>query len=262
MISPHAQRWRHQRDSYRPRGEVIDTRAYEVAYIPGDKAAKDFVLTHHYSGSFPAARFRYGLYRGDELCGVAVFSVPAQPKCLDVAPGDRDQKVELGRFVLLDEVPANGESWFIARCFALLRAAGICGVVSFSDPAQRTNSEGIAVFGGHVGLIYQATNAVYLGTSKAETRRVLPDGAVIHGRALTKIRHRRQGWRYAAAQLERFGAHPLRESDDATEWTSRWVTALTRPLRHPGNHKYVWALHKRDRRFLPSGLPYPKISRP
>jgi hypothetical protein len=258
VIVQHAQRWRNQRDSYRPAGEVIDTSRYEVAYIPGDTEAKSFVLAHHYSGSFPAARFRYGLYRGGELLGVAVFSVPAQPKCLDVAPGERDEKVELGRFVLVDDVPANGESWFIARCFDELRRAGLTGVVSFSDPARRLNARGEPVFGGHVGTIYQATNATYLGTSKAETRRVLPDGTVIHGRALTKIRHRRQGWRYAAAQLERFGALPLRADEDAVLWTARWVTALTRPLRHPGNHKYVWALHKRDRRRLPGGLPYPK----
>lgn len=258
MIVEHTQRWRDQRDSYRPKGEVIDTRAYEVAYMPSDKEAKGFVLAHHYSGSFPAARFRYGLYRGDELQGVAVFSVPAQPKCLDVAPGDRDAKVELGRFVLLDDVAANGESWFIGRCFDQLRSAGISGVVSFSDPALRTNSRGESVFGGHVGTIYQATNATYLGTSKAETRRVMPDGTVIHGRALTKVRHRRRGWRYAAAQLERFGAEPLLDGEDAVAWTARWVGALTRPLAHPGNHKYVWALNRRDRRFLPSGLPYPK----
>jgi len=252
------QRWRNQRDSYRPSGEVINTRSYEVAYMPGDKEAKGFILAHHYSASFPAARFRYGLYRGGELVGVSVFSVPAQPKCLDVAPGDRHEKVELGRFVLLDDVPANGESWFIARCFEQLRSSGITGVVSFSDPSERTNTRGEAVFGGHVGTIYQATNATYLGTSKAETRRLLPDGTVIHGRALTKIRHRRQGAHYAAAILERFGAEPLQDSEDAVAWTARWVQALTRPLRHPGNHKYVWALHKRDRRHLPSGLPYPK----
>jgi hypothetical protein len=262
MITVSNQRWRDQRDSYRPKGETINTRAYEVAYMAGDKEAKAFVLRHHYSASFPAARFRYGLYRGGRLAGVAVFSVPAQPRCLDVAPGERGQKVELGRFVLLDNVEANGESWFIARCFDQLRAAGLTGVVSFSDPSRRTNAQGDAVFGGHVGTIYQATNATYLGTSKAETRRLLPDGTVIHGRALTKIRHRRQGHRYAAAQLERFGAEPLRDSDDAVAWTARWVGELTRPLRHPGNHKYVWALHKRDRRHLPAGLPYPKMGVP
>ena len=34
---------------------------------------------------------------GGELVGVAVFSVPAQPKALDALPCDRDEAVELGR---------------------------------------------------------------------------------------------------------------------------------------------------------------------
>jgi hypothetical protein len=37
------------------------------------------------------------------------------------------EAVELGRLVLLDDVPANGESWFIARAFELLRARGYTG---------------------------------------------------------------------------------------------------------------------------------------
>ena len=189
-----------------------------------------------------------------------MFSIPAQPRCLDVAPGEAAEKVELGRFVLVDEVPGNGESWFLARCFDQLRKAGIIGVVSFSDPARRTNAHGDVVFGGHVGTIYQASNAVYLGTSKAETRRVLPNGAVVHGRALTKIRHRRQGWRYAAAILEGHGAAPLDPTEDAAAWVALWVGRLTRPLRHPGNHKYAWALHRRDRRHVAPGLPYPKVA--
>ena len=259
MLTASVQRWRARRDSYRPAGEPIDTRRYEVAPIGTDRVAKAFVVEYHYSGSYPAARFRFGLYRGAAMVGVSVFSVPAQPRALDCVPGDAASCVELGRFVLLDEVPANGESWMIGRCFELLRAEKITGVISFSDPSPRSSASGAVVFGGHVGTIYQATNARYLGRSKAETRRLLPDGTVIHNRALTKIRHRRQGCRYAAALLEHAGAQPLRDDENAVEWVRRWVARLTRPLRHPGNHKYAWALQRRDRRFLPEGLPYPKL---
>jgi hypothetical protein len=44
--------------------------------------------------------------------------------------------------VLLDEVPGNGETWFLGRAFRLLRQEGFVGVVSFSDPCQRTNQHG------------------------------------------------------------------------------------------------------------------------
>ncbi len=78
------QRWNKRRASYRPAGEVINTRAYEVAPLD-ETSAKTFVLTNHYSGTYPAARFRYGLYRGGTLCGTAVFSHP----CNDWRPQDK-----------------------------------------------------------------------------------------------------------------------------------------------------------------------------
>lgn len=260
MIAMHVQRWREGCGVYRPAGEPINTRAYEVAPISTDNEAKRFVVEHHYSGSYPAARERFGLYRGGELEGVAVFSVPANMRALDPAPGDNDSRVELGRFVLLDGVPANGESWFLARCFELLRREGYTGVVSFSDPEPRASTNGEVVFAGHLGTIYQATNACFLGRSKAERRRLLPDGTVIHGRALAKIRKRDQGWRYAARLLEQHGAEPLGQHEDAVAWLARWLPMLTRPMRHGGNLKYVWDLERRGRRArLPASLPYPKL---
>jgi hypothetical protein len=82
------QRWRARRDSYRPVGEPIHTRLYEVAPIAIDGPAKDFVIHHHYSGSYPAARFRFGLYRHQVLVGVAVFSHPCGDRGLtSVFPG-------------------------------------------------------------------------------------------------------------------------------------------------------------------------------
>jgi len=260
MITNVVQRWSSGRASYRPAGETIDTRNYEVAAIDDDTTAKRFVLGHHYSGSYPAARFRYGIYFGQFLCGVAVFSVPCQPLALACLPGDDSERIELGRLVLHDDVPANAESWFIARCFEQLRAAGIVGVVSFSDPARRVDADGGVVFPGHVGTIYQATNACYLGRSKAETHRMLPDGTIFHRRAMAKIKHREAGWRYASAILVRHGAAVLDEADDAASWLALWLGRLTRPLRHPGNHKYAWTLQRRDRRHLPTSLPYPKLA--
>lgn len=262
MITTTVQRWRWRRDTYRPAGEVIRTADFEVAPIPDDRTAKTFVLTHHYSASYPAARFRFGLYRGSELVGVAVFSVPAQPAVL--APFGGAPSVELGRFVLIDSVPGNGESWFIGRAFELLRGEGMAGVVSFSDPVARTRADGSPVFGGHVGTIYQATNAIYTGRSKAETRLLLPDGSLLHGRALSKIRRRDRGWRYASAMLERHGASPLTDGEDAAAWVEHWVPRLTRPLRHGGNHRYLFPLERGRagralRRCLPAGLPYPKF---
>lgn len=245
---------------YRPAGEVIRTRDYDIADLE-EMPAKRFVVEHHYSSSFPAARFRFGLMHHGELVGVAIFSVPVQPRALACLPGSPAQSVELGRLVLLDEVPANAESWMIGRCFESLRGEDVTGVIAFSDPARRTALDGRVLMPGHVGTIYQATNAVYLGRSKAETHRLLPDGTIFHRRAQAKIRNREIGWRYASRVLVRHGACELGPEDDAVAWLRTWLGRLTRPLAHPGNHKYAWTLRRADRRHLPGSLPYPKLAR-
>jgi hypothetical protein len=255
------QRWRSRRDTYRPSGAPIRTALYDVALIPDDTTAQAFVESHHYSGTYPAARVRVGLYRQDVLMGVAVFSHPCSNRVLtNVFPSLAPREaVELGRFVLLDEVPANGETWMLARCFDLLRAQGIRGVVSFSDPVPRTDASGRRLFAGHVGTIYQAHNARYLGRSYARTLHLLPDATVFSHRAAQKIRSGHRGWRYAAGKLVAFGAEQLpadADQEGRVAWLHHWTARLTRRLRHPGNYRYAWRLDRRVA-LAPSG-PYPK----
>ena len=259
MITAVVQRWCDHRGSYRPAGEVLQPSHYEVAEIWGDAEARAFIEQHHYSGSYPNARFRFGLYWGGLLVGVAVFSHPVNDLVLAVFPGDIRASVELGRLVLLDFVPANAESWFLARAFTLLRRAGIHGVASFSDPVPRTAVDGRLLFAGHVGTIYQASNAIYTGRSRPERKLLLPDGTMLHSRSLAKIRVRDSRWRSAAKPLERHGAEPLRDDEDARTWVETWAKKLCRPLVHSGNHRYLFVLDRRLRKYLPTGLPYPKF---
>jgi hypothetical protein len=250
------QRWRDRRDLYRPAGETIDTRKHEVVQLDDDGTAKAFVVQHHYSAAYPAARWRFGLYRGPQLVGVAVFSHPCNDHVLTkVFPGKATDSVELGRFVLLDEVPGNGETWFLAQCLRQL-AHEVVGVLSLSDPEPRTDTAGGMIFPGHLGTIYQAGNATYLGRGGTRTLRLLPDGRVFSARAISKIRAREQGWRYSAAILERFGAEPL--TGDPKEWLGTWLPKLTRTFRHRGHHRYAWPLDRVLRRSFTRSLPYPK----
>lgn len=77
MITSLCQRWNARRASWRPAGEVFDTRAHEVTPLTSDDDARTFVEAHHYSRSYPAARRRFGLHAaGGVLVGVAVFSAP------------------------------------------------------------------------------------------------------------------------------------------------------------------------------------------
>jgi len=254
------QRWTEGRASYRPAGETIHKSEYDVAVIQDDTTARQFVEAHHYSRTYPAARFRVGLYHRGELVGVSVFSHPCSNRVLtNVFPVAATDAVELGRFVLLDEVPGNGESWFLARCFDVLRANEIAGVVSFSDPLPRKTLTGETILMGHVGTIYQASNGIYCGRGTARTLHLLPDCRVFSDRAAQKIRKGERGWRYAAAQLEAWGARPVPDCPEARlTWLKDSLQALTTSVRHKGNHKYAWALRKTLRRSLPVSLPYPK----
>lgn len=262
------QRWRRRRASYRPAREVIRPADYEVAEID-EATAKAFVVTHHYSGTYPAARFRVGLFRREQLVGVAVFSQPARNEVLtNVFPtGCVLDSVELGRYVLLDSVPGNGESFFLARCFDYLRRLGLVGVIAFSDPVPRRTADGHLFKPGHVGVIYQAANAVYLGRATPRSLHLLPDATVLSARALQKIRAGERGWRYAVGRLVGQGAEAPRcwpygaDVDELRAWLPNALN-ITRRLRHPGNHRYGWSLSRAARRFLERAGPYPKRPEP
>lgn len=254
------QRWNAGRDSYRPDGETINPADYEVAEIGSDGLARDFVLKNHYSGTYPSARWRFGLYRKGVLAGVAVFSHPASDKVLTnvFAIGKATDAVELGRFVLDEAVPGNGETWFLSRCHRLLKREGLAGVVSFSDPTRRANARGEQVFAGHYGCIYQASSARFCGRSKARTLRLLPDGTVLSDRTIQKIRQAEQGVQYSVAQLVAHGATRPDRLVPAVlgPWLAIWLPRLTRKLRHPGNLRYCFPFGRTALRL--EVLPYPK----
>lgn len=174
-------------------------------------------------------------------------------------PGDRDERTELGRLVLLDEVGANAESWFVARCNESLRRAGIVGYVSFSDPEPRTSLDGRVVMPGHVGTVYQALGGVYLGRSRPDAIRLLPDGTNFPNRTVQKIRKQERGWWPAVERLVAWGASPPVRGEDPRAWLARELPRVTRKVPHGGKHKYAWTLHRRDRRLLPASKPYPKV---
>lgn len=122
----------------------------------------------------------------------------------------------------------------------------------------RVSSVGDTVFPGHIGTIYQAHNAIYLGRGQRRSLHQLPDGSIFSARAAQKIRAGERGWRYAVEQLVEHGARPLGDEDRAL-WLREALLLVSTTIRHPGMHRYAWTLQRRDRRHLPTSLPYPKI---
>jgi hypothetical protein len=259
-----AQRWTGGQHTWRHRSDGgFDPDHYSVRPID-EVAAKAWVLEHHYSCSYPAAKLRYGLYEGDDLAGVAVLSVPtSKPVLTNVFPDLEPyvESVELGRLVLADRVPANGESWFLARAFDEAAAVGVRGVVSFADPVPRRLSDGRLLFPGHVGTIYQALNARCCGRATARTLTLLADGTILNDRAMQKVRSGHKGHEYIERRLVALGARL--PTGDRTRWLADALDDIgARRLRHGGNHRYVFALGTRSQRrgLRITGLdtPYPK----
>jgi hypothetical protein len=239
------QRWRHGESRFLlpANDEVFDRERYSVDVLD-EATAKKFVLTHHYSRSYPAAVFRVGLFgaRG-RLEGVAVFSVPMNQRVVPAYTGlDANQGVELGRFVLVDSAPRNSESYFLSGAFNLLRRErpAIQAVVSYSDPVKRRAADGRVLTPGHVGIIYQAHNGRYVGRGSARTLHLSPDGRVLSPRTLSKIRLGETGWESAQRSLEALGAPKREFAESGTDWVTRVLASgLFKATRHPGNHCYV-----------------------
>lgn len=259
MITDVVQRHRDGHTRWRSAREVENVRGLDVAVIDRG-ATRAFVEQHHYERSMPADRFRFGLYKRGELVGAAVFSQPIRDEVTAVLPGEPIERTELGRLVLLDHIGANAESWFVARCAEHLERAGLTGFVSFSDPVQRSTLDGRVVMPGHIGIVYQALNGVYLGRSRVDTVRLLPDGTNLPSRRLAKIRQRERGWWPAVQSLIEYGAREPRMGEDLSAWLVEVLPTITRTFRHPGKHRYAWVLRRRDRRHLPASLPYPKFT--
>lgn len=266
-----AQRWRLGRDYWRvDRDEGFRKQDYAVDLI-SDSVAKRFVIDHHYSASYPAAVERAGLFRGTELVGVCVFSVPmnnaAIPKYTGLASS---AGVELGRFLLLDSVPYNGETYFLKHAFTALRATRpqAKGVIAYSDPVPRHTDSGRVVMPGHVGVIYQAGNARYVGRSASRVLHLSASGHVLSPRAISKIRSQEQGAQGAERNLVRLGAPERRFGQEPAEWIDQVLSSgvFTR-VKHPGNHCYVFSIgrpaEKRlvERTFA-QARPYPKTLDP
>ncbi|HHX66468.1 MAG TPA: hypothetical protein GX708_00225 [Gallicola sp.] len=177
---------------------------YIVQQIPC-KLAKEYIHKNHYShGSHNAPSPCFGLYDKENLIGVMMFATPCSEAVRASVFGIeyKDHVTELHRLHILDCTPKNTESWFISRCFKLLKQVKpkIWAVLSFSDKTE-----------GHEGTIYKATNAYRLGSTGKSTFFVDKEG---------RLRHPRQnGVNITNEMAEKLGWHPVkREAKNRYLW--------------------------------------------
>lgn len=264
--SDNCQRWNARQHSWRHTSEGgFDPDRYTVE--PIDRlTAQEFVITNHYSASYPSCKFRLGLFDdANELVGALIYSTPVQNAVLTKVFPELEpsvESIELGRLVLLDEVPANAESWFVARCAEYAAARGMRGVVSFADPVPRLLGDRV-IMPGHVGCVYQSSNAIYLGRSTPETADILPNGKVFNNKAKSKIRKQERGHGYAERQLIALGAKPMRAGESPHAWLAQALADVgSVKVRHRGKHRYGFAIGSKSQRrrlhIAGTPRPYPK----
>lgn len=272
------QRWRGGTHTWRPAHEGgFDARRYRLVQIP-EAPARRFVIEHHYSHSFPAARLSFGLLEGEHLVGVVVLGVPMHPRVLTrpFPTLGAHTAAEISRMILLDEVPSNAESNLLGRLFRLAADHGVRGLVAFSDPLPRLLG-GRLLMPGHVGHCYRVTGGRYLGRGTARTITILPDGTVLTARVQSKLCRGERGAAGVRALLVALGATPL--ADLVAEYAlqgveltpAQWLDLAleqvgARQVRHRGCHRFVWPVGDRGwRRRCPIGLvelPYPTATDP
>ena len=136
---------------------------YKVVQIPYS-ATKDWILNIHYAKRMPSISYAYGLYRWGEMVGMVSYGTPASPSLCKGICGEehRSDVIELNRLVLKDNLP-NEASFLVSRSLKMLPTPKV--VVSYADTAQ-----------DHAGIVYQATNWLFTGTTKPRTDMAGKDG--------------------------------------------------------------------------------------
>lgn len=187
---------------------------------------REFCRRWHYSNNGGSASWSYGLYDGDVLVGVVAYNLPTRQTCASVFGEEFVDKVaHMGRLVCADDAPRNSESRLIGASLKMISEdKGFWAVLTFAAQSA-----------GHVGYVYQATNAIYTGTGGDTKFWIDADG---------RRRGTKQGTRANAMRLAAVEGWQL--------------------VKEPPKHRYVYILgtpaQRRERRQLlklPS-LPYPK----
>jgi len=134
-----------------------------------------YLLTIHYAKRVPPISFAYGLFYQGDLIGVCTYGMPASPSLCKGVAGEawKDKVLELNRLALRFN-RKNEASILVGRSLQLLPRPTI--VVSYADTDQ-----------DHIGFIYQATNWIYTGKTKARNEITIEGLDNLHSKAIANM---------------------------------------------------------------------------
>lgn len=136
---------------------------YSVREVTLDET-KQFIFKIHYARRMPMVSHAYGLIHNGELVGIVTYGIPASSHlCRGVCGEDKkDVVIELNRLCLLYN-RKNEASMLVSRSLKMLPRPKV--VVSYADTAQ-----------GHLGIVYQACNFLFTGSTRERTDIASADG--------------------------------------------------------------------------------------
>lgn len=163
--------------------------------------AQEFARRYHYTGVGNNLNWRWGLWHGAVLHGIVAYNLPTRRTCASVFGAEHEHRVwHMGRLILSDASPRNSESRLIGGSLRAIRAEypDVWAVLTYA-----------ATDVGHLGYVYQATNAIYTGVGGdlnyyidlAGQRR----GTHLDGRRVGPERAEAMGWtRHAGGVKHRY----------------------------------------------------------
>ena len=188
--------------------------------------AKEAIVRHHYLGSMPGGtQLALGVMSGEHLVGVMTLGVGAKNGHKMVEGAKSGDALTLTRLWIAEEMPKNTGSKILGMATrSLRRHTDVKFVITYADPGH-----------DHRGVIYQAGNWTYIGTSEPSPLYDLGDGVPRHSRTVGHT----------------LGTRSLRVLE------SKGINVQLVP-QHP-KHRYVYFLDRRWRsRLLIPEMPYPK----
>jgi len=182
---------------------------YSVSAIQSS-STHDWILNKHYAKRLPSISFAYGLFDDNVMVGICTIGKPASPQLCKGVCGEENSKFvyELNRLCVNDGLPKNALSFFVGKVLSLLPPLIL---VSYADSAQN-----------HHGYIYQATNWIYTGATKARTDIGSEDG--------THSRHYDKGLDYSKNRKFRSSKYRYVYFTGAKDQRKKWRKQLNYPV--------------------------------
>ena len=181
------------------------------------KATKFACLNFHYAKSIPVNTIGFSVFNyKNEWCGVILYGTGANNNIAMTFDLNQGQVIELVRMALNGKQESTSKALAISLKLIKKAVPLVKLIVSYADKDQE-----------HIGVIYQATNWFYVGTSLENKKdgSFIIDGKRIHGKSLSD-------------KCKRFGFNKSIDNIKIVYKTNNIIEYITK-----GKLKYIYPLY-------------------